>query len=409
METIRFGSAIVRVYERGDGKWALKWREAGKGRGTTKTKYEDAVEAAKAQAKRLDGATGKQWVTGQDAEVLAKLKAIAGDRSPFAVLDACGDALRLAGGLAELTAAAEAYAKSKRSQWTLGELFRRLEDEYREHRRAQTWKSLKVELKPFADSLADLGLGAISPDLIAEWCSRGTPSPRTYNNRRAKWSTALGRARELGWIDPNQRTAAEIVPKRREERKSPSIWPVPDGERILSLLREQSPDLIRYFALQCWGGLRPSEAQAIRLDDLTSHPGYVHVRAAVAGKLGAERFVPMRPNLAAILGTLPSEADVLIPPSRDPSRKKRDEERLRVFAAPLNADTRLSGLVREAGILDRWPNDVCRHSFCSYRLAQTHSIGKVAEEAGNSEAIIRRNYRRPVPVEVGEAWFKIGL
>lgn len=409
METIRFGSALVRVYTRGNGKFLVKWREAGRGRSTTKTNYEDAIEVAKAQARRLDGATGKRWVTGEEAELIEKLKRIAGSRSPFAVLDSIDEALRLAGGVAELKQAAELFAKSKNSEGTLGELYDLLEDEYREHRRARTWKSLKVELKPFAQEMGDLPVGSITQDLVAEWCGRGNPAPRTYNNRRSMWGAALSRARDLGWIDPHQRTAAEITPRRREQRKSPTIWTLEDARKVLELLERKSPDLVRFFALQCWAGLRPSEAQAIRLADLSSHGGYVHVTADVAGKLGAERFVPLQPNLAAILSRLPKDPEGLIPQGRSMNWRKQDVARLVEFAAPANADVRLSRLVRDEGVLENWPKDVCRHSFCSYRLAQTHAIGTVAEESGNSEAIIRRSYRRPVPRETGEAWFQIGL
>ena len=51
--------------------------------------------------------------------------------------------------------------------------------------------------------------------------------------------------------------------------------------------------------------------------------------------------------------------------------------------------------------------DVMRHSFCSYRLAQTQNIGMVAEEAGNSPSIIRKHYRRPLKREDGDVWFAI--
>ena len=35
-------------------------------------------------------------------------------------------------------------------------------------------------------------------------------------------------------------------------------------------------------------------------------------------------------------------------------------------------------------MVTEWTPDVLRHSFCSYRLAETRNIGQVAEEAGNS-------------------------
>ena len=44
-----------------------------------------------------------------------------------------------------------------------------------------------------------------------------------------------------------------------------------------------------------------------------------------------------------------------------------------------------------------------RHSFCSYRLAQTNSAAQVALEAGNSPTKIFRHYRELVTPAQAEA------
>lgn len=409
METVTFGNASVRVYERGDGKWLVKWREAGRGRSTTKTKKDDALTEAKDQAKRLDGASGRQWVSSAEAELVRKVKRLAGDRTPFAWIDLVEDAIKAAGGLKQLQDAATGFSKLKSkagSHKTFGDLYGRLEQEYREHRRLETWKTVRTELKPFSREIAGLELGAITAEDVAGWCGRGTPSARTFNNRRTIWGAAFARARELGWIDVHSRTAAEMVPKRREGQKSPSVWSPAEAADILKYLRRLAPDLIAYFALQCWAGLRPSEAQAVEWKDINSPEGYVHVRHEVAGKLGAERFVPIQANLKAILASLPA-VEERIPKGRSSVHRRRDLARLTEFPAPLNAASRLAAVVCEAGIVNEWPRDVCRHSFCTYRLAVTKAIGTVAEEAGNSESVIRKSYRRPVPPEVGEKWFAV--
>jgi hypothetical protein len=69
----------------------------------------------------------------------------------------------------------------------------------------------------------------------------------------------------------------------------------------------------------------------------------------------------------------------------------------------------LSKLLREKGLIKEWPQDVMRHSYISYRLAQGYGRGQVAEWAGNSEGEIRRSYRRPLRKEDGDRWFEVGL
>ena len=54
-----------------------------------------------------------------------------------------------------------------------------------------------------------------------------------------------------------------------------------------------------------------------------------------------------------------------------------------------------------------WRKNALRHSFISYRLAETQNAHKVAIEAGNSENIIFKNYRELVTEEEANAWFSI--
>ena len=54
-----------------------------------------------------------------------------------------------------------------------------------------------------------------------------------------------------------------------------------------------------------------------------------------------------------------------------------------------------------------WRKNALRHSFISYRLAETQNAHKVAIEAGNSENIIFKNYRELVTEKKANAWFSI--
>jgi hypothetical protein len=68
----------------------------------------------------------------------------------------------------------------------------------------------------------------------------------------------------------------------------------------------------------------------------------------------------------------------------------------------------LSAFLRAEGIVTGWTQDVMRHSYISYRIARGDSLARIAEEAGNSESIIRRRYRRPVRASEGDQWFGVG-
>jgi hypothetical protein len=55
----------------------------------------------------------------------------------------------------------------------------------------------------------------------------------------------------------------------------------------------------------------------------------------------------------------------------------------------------------------KWMRNGPRRAFISYRLALTHDIGRVAEEAGNSPTIIKKNYQRPIPEADGKKYFEL--
>jgi len=326
--------------------------------------------------------------------VLERFREVAGSSSPHAFLDAIEGAIRKAGGVGELAEAVglliskrEAVAQGR----TLGELMDHLELEYSRHRRKDTWKAIRERTRVAVEECPDLPVESIGAEEIEAWASRGEIGARTYNNRLETWKTVLRRARDLGWLPRQELVAAELVKRKRQDRKSPEIWTIREAEKALAFLATSTTSRkhIPWFAVCAWAGLRPSEARELKRSDIDLKGGYIHVRAAVATKLGQERFVPIQPNLRAILERFWPQKGVKFA-LKDPAKS-------------------VSKILRTGGILEEWKQDALRHSFCSYRLAVTKTIGLVAEEAGNSEAIIRTNYRRPVPKEAGEGWFRIGL
>ncbi len=55
----------------------------------------------------------------------------------------------------------------------------------------------------------------------------------------------------------------------------------------------------------------------------------------------------------------------------------------------------------------KWKRNGLRHSFISYRLADTKKVHELAMDAGNSEDIIFKNYRELVTEDEAKAWFSI--
>jgi hypothetical protein len=57
--------------------------------------------------------------------------------------------------------------------------------------------------------------------------------------------------------------------------------------------------------------------------------------------------------------------------------------------------------------LVEWKKNALRHSFISYRVAETQNVAQVALEAGNSPQIIFQHYREVVRLKEAKRWFGI--
>ena len=380
---VKFGGAVARVKQRGDGLWVVRWREAGKGRNTTAVKKEKALELARSTVKRLSGSQGGRMLTAEDAELVTRLKALAGERSPFAVLSQLEDATRRLGGWEALARALAFYEQSgmaRVERVTMLKAKNRFLDLYDD--KAQfTRAGVRKELAAFAEAHPDLCVCELTTDLLQAWVARGKPAPRFHNNRLATWRTFLNRCRSWNYWPRAEKHPAEMIEKQVEPRHAVPILTPEQAEAVLKILpRRQVP----YWVMGCWLGLRPFELTRLTWDAFDWQRGYLQVGAHVARKTMEERFVPLNAKARALL---------------------QSWEGAQGKCCLIHDREEISKLARASGILETWPQDVMRHSYISYRIALGHSKHEIAEAAGNSEGVIRRRYRRPLMREDGEKWF----
>ncbi|MDA0814561.1 MAG: hypothetical protein O3C21_19475, partial [Verrucomicrobia bacterium] len=183
-------------------------------------------------------------------------------------------------------------------------------------------------------------------------------------------------------------TEAERVPKRKVPSKPVEIF---TAEQMQKLLVGIEPEMVPYAVLGAFVGLRPSEAAATTWDRINLDEGFVEVVSE--HKTGC-RFVPLHPVAKAWLE-----------PFRG-ARLKHMEDGQLCYSAVV-ASRKLSLAARELGIVEEWPEDVLRHSYGSYRLSVIANKARLAEEMGNSTAVIDKHYRRPIPPARGIEWFEI--
>jgi integrase len=254
---------------------------------------------------------------------------------------------------------------------------------------AVTVAGLRKELEGFCSSYGQIELSSITSAQMEGWIGRAlengnAPAPRFFNNRLATWNTFFRRCQKWKYLRAGIDHPTSGIEKETEVQKTPGILSI---EKMRKLLEVVPVKLRAYVAVGAFAGVRPFEMLRLNWEDFDWRTNHLHVTPE-AGKKTGERFVPLQPNLIRILEPLKLEAGKF---------------------CMTHSREMVSKVARDEGIITSWEQDILRHSFCSYRLAQTSDINLVAEEAGNSPNIIKKHYRKPMMKVDGVEWFTIGL
>jgi integrase len=148
--------------------------------------------------------------------------------------------------------------------------------------------------------------------------------------------------------------------------------------------------MVPYLVLGLFAGLRPEEAQKMRWEwiEPLDEKGIAQVKVpAEISKISESRYAELSQTGWNIL---------------KPYMKQ---------AGPIGWSRRAFRRIREkvglAGIA--WAADCIRHTYASSWLAVHKDRAHLAEIMGNSPAIIRKHYKRAIPINDAEGYFQISL
>jgi integrase len=182
-----------------------------------------------------------------------------------------------------------------------------------------------------------------------------------------------------------ERNPLDGIDKARSRKMKPIT--VLTQDQAENLLRCASPEIIPFFAIGMFAGLRVDEI--MKLD--WKHINLVNRKIDLTWfttKTLQPRWAPVSDNLATILQSHAKPEGSLIPRSQQRLRKLREK-------------------AEKAAGLWPWPNNAARHSYISYRLSLIEDVAKVALEAGHDPKTLAQWYRRPILKADAEAYFKI--
>ena len=222
---------------------------------------------------------------------------------------------------------------------------------------------------------------------------RGNPTtPRTKRNYWKLINTLIQFGVKRKCIPNEMLEQVRGVDLPKDNPSEITIWKPSEFAEMLNAAR---PELVPNLVLGGFAGIRTAEINRLDWADIDLGGKMVKVAASKA-KTRSRRIVPLCD--AAIAWLKPYSAR---------TGKVAYYAETNKYAAAVMSDVRTARELQGYFTEPEWRKNALRHSYISYRLADTQNAHRVAIEAGNSETIIFKNYRELVTEEEAGAWFSI--
>lgn len=245
----------------------------------------------------------------------------------------------------------------------------------------------KSQMTDFKDYIgADTQVVSITPEVIESWIDDG-------GVRGKQWAMVTKRANlarlrgffawcmRKDYVSNNPALKLENFIVRDLE---PEILKLDQVVQFLEITKNHDPALLTPAALNLFCGIRPSEVRRMTQSNISLSDREIELKGRQT-KTRNRRFVDISDNCIAWLklgGKMPL-ANLA--------------HRWEILMAKAK---------KEMGF-EKWPHDCLRHSFCSYYLAAHEDAAKTALQAGHTETILFKHYRKLVKKEQAEKFWKI--
>ena len=263
-------------------------------------------------------------------------------------------------------------------------------------------RDLKWRLGRLSQAFPDKRLSEISTDDIQGFLDGLGVGAVTRNTFRRDIRTLWGYAAKRNWARMEVAANTEAA---KATQKKPDIFTPHQVAALLSA--DQDDDLLAFHAIGLFAGLRVSEINRLSWDDVDLTGGFIHVSAANS-KTRTRRLVPIQENLKAWLEPIAKTKGPIINGTVNPKtvRPRSAGGTFGKTGEPGTFRRRHAAVIKAAG-LTKWPVNVMRHSFVSYRLAETQDAGKTALESGHDQAILFAHYRELVKPQAAKLYWSI--
>lgn len=243
-------------------------------------------------------------------------------------------------------------------------------------------KTLFYTLRRLADHVKATPIGQVTMTQLEQVIFTGGSKPRSHKTYRTNIRTFFQWCKLQEYLNPGRPSEAEKLGKIRVDAATPEVYTVAEARAMLTKTTEVPRLLL--LALGFFSGIRHAELG--RIDWKHIHSDDKIVVEPKVGKLrDRRRTIPVLPVLKLWLQPFIGRAGFVLP--------------------YLSTRDKTSAKLRGQG--GQWKRNGLRHSFASYRLADTNDLMGTADEDGHSATILETVYRDRVTKVAAEAYFQL--
>ena len=245
----------------------------------------------------------------------------------------------------------------------------------------------KSQINDFRDYIgAETQVANITPEMIESWIDAGGVRGNEWKSTTKRANLARVRG-FFAWCIRKDYVSSNPALKLENfivGNHQPVILKLDQVVEFLEVTKKHDPALLTPAALNLFCGIRPSEVRRMTQGNISFTDREVELKSRQT-KTRNRRFVDISDNCVEWLklgGKMPLA----------------------------NLNHRWHALIIEAKAalgFEKWPHDCLRHSFCSYYLAAHENAAKTALQAGHTETILFKHYRKLVKKEQAEKFWNI--
>jgi len=247
------------------------------------------------------------------------------------------------------------------------------------------WRNTGYWLREFAEAFPGHDVCDLTKQHLDAYMTKfAKAAPKTRNERRGVVKMFLAWAVEQDFLPPSHRLAGASLLKH--ENADVEVIECYTAPELRAMLEAAPADLQPVLALAGLAGLREKEILRLTWQDVFRVPGHIEV-GALKAKTRSRRLVEVCASLGPWLEPYRGRAGAIWALDY-----KQFHEAFLRLRGDLKIQHRRNGL---------------RHSFVSAHYAMHGDEGRTAQQAGNSPAMVHKNYKGLMTKKDGEAWFAV--